>query len=94
MTGITDERNTGSSGNFQQARKLLMFPLEKTGLMNPSSRQENSKLLICKWIENGELKLSNTWVSFLNVSLNLHADFIAGRQLYQTWRNNFWIFIE
>ena len=30
------------------------------------------------------LNLRNTWVSFLNVSLNMHADVIAGRQINQT----------
>ena len=31
------------------------------------------------------LKKKNTWVSFLIVSLQLHADVIAGRQLIQNW---------
>ena len=30
------------------------------------------------------LNLKNTWVSFLNVSLKLRADVIAGRQINQT----------
>ena len=30
------------------------------------------------------LNLRNTWVSFLNVSLKIHADVIAGRQINQT----------
>ena len=39
----------------------------------------------CKQISDMEfLKLRNTWVSFLNVSLRIHADVIAGRQNIQT----------
>ena len=30
------------------------------------------------------LNLGNTWVSFLNVSLKMHADVIPGRQINQT----------
>ena len=31
------------------------------------------------------LKNEDTWVSFLNVSLNLHVDVTAGRKTNQTW---------
>ena len=31
------------------------------------------------------LKLGNTWVSFLNVSIKMHADINAGRQTNQNW---------
>ena len=31
------------------------------------------------------LNLSKTWVSFLNVSVKMHADGIAGIQINQTW---------
>ena len=29
--------------------------------------------------------MRNTWVSFLNVSLELHADVNADKQISQTW---------
>ena len=49
----------------------------------------------CKQISKMEsLNLRNTWVSFLNVSLKMHADVIAGRQINQTLSyiiNNFMI---
>ena len=44
------------------------------------------ELMRCKQISRmAFLKLRNTWVSFLNVSLKMHADVIAGRQINQTW---------
>ena len=37
-----------------------------------------------------KIKIEETWVSFLNVSLKYHADVIAGRQvgLFENWNNN------
>ena len=41
----------------------------------------------CRQLSKTEiLKLRNIWVSFLNVSLKMHADLIAGRQIIQTWK--------
>ena len=47
-----------------------------------------------KWSWNFVNKLSiaeyeneETWASFLNVSMKVHADSIAGRQINQTWNN-------
>ena len=43
------------------------------------------ELMRCKQISKMEsLNLRNTWVSFLNVSLKMHANVIAGRQINQT----------
>ena len=52
----------------------------------------------CKQISNVEiLYLKNTWVSFLSVSLKMHADVNAGSQIIQTWdkRNKkfYWMII-
>ena len=49
----------------------------------------------CKQISKMEsLNLRNTWVTFLNVSLKMHADVIAGRQINQILNRiikNLWI---
>ena len=43
------------------------------------------KLMRCKQISKMEsLNLRNAWVWFLNASLEMHADVIAGRQINQT----------
>ena len=45
------------------------------------------ELMRCKQISRMEfLNLRNTWVSFLNVSLKIHADVIVGRQILQTFK--------
>ena len=36
------------------------------------------------------LKMKNTWVSFLSVSLKMRVDLIAGRQINQNWKKSWW----
>ena len=72
---------------FHEAGFSLMFPRR----CSASMKVGNNKWSWSWWDVNKSQKWSllnfrNTWLSFVNVSLKMHADVIAGRQINQSWK--------
>ena len=80
MIGIAGNDNSLSTGGISSdvpAWLLSGDEVRKYGL--------KLELMRCTQISKiDSLNLRNTWISFLNVSLKMHADVIAGRQINQT----------
>ena len=75
--------------HFPEAGFRLMFPYRCWPSMKCRKSRVQLKLMRCKQISIMEsLNLTNTWVWFLNLSLKMHADVIAGRQINQAFKWN------
>ena len=82
MIGIAGNASplSWSGISFDVATPLLSFD---------EGRKEELQfeLMRCKQISKMEsINFRNTWVSFLNVSLKMHADVIASRQINQIFK--------
>ena len=77
----------GNASPLSWSKISFDVPTPLLSIIEGSKSRVQFKLMRCKQISGLEfLNLRNTWVWFLKVSLKMHADVIAGRQINQTFK--------